>query len=114
MAGKVLSSVSIANGITVLILDAIWLIDHLIFKDNMTTDLEIIAMAVFVFCFFVSFILGLIGVIFSLIIIPFCIKENKARWLIGFILNLAAFLIPGVPGGIILFFIFGFVNPFTR
>ena len=113
MAGKTLSNISIANGITALVLDAIWLILQALFSfSEPTNEIETIIIVVNFICYMGAFILGLVGSIYTLIVLPFCIKERKVMWLIGFVLNLAGMIIPGISLALILFLIFCFVNPF--
>ncbi|MCR4649174.1 MAG: hypothetical protein K5776_08870 [Lachnospiraceae bacterium] len=114
MAGKKLSDISIGNGITALVLVAIWLVLQTIFGPESTSPASLMAVETIIydFSFFVSFILGLIGVIYSLIILPFCIKENKIRWVVGFALNLIALIIPGIVVFFLGFIIYCLTNPF--
>ena len=114
-AKKVLPKILIGNAITVLALDSIWLITHLLQTQQMfsSSTSQAIALLLFDFGFFGAFVLGVIGFIFSLIIFPLCKKDSKLLWLLGFVLNLIGLLIPGVIVGFIGFFIFCLVNPFA-
>ena len=114
-AKKVLPKILIGNAITVLALDSIWLITHLLQTQQMfsSSTSQAIALLLFDFGFFGAFVLGVIGFIFSLIIFPVCKKDSKLLWLLGFVLNLIGLLIPGVIVGFIGFFIFCLVNPFA-
>ena len=101
MKGEKLANFSITNGITALIFCVTWLILSFCFNiDNSTGLLTIIYSLVF----FVAVILSVLGIIYTFIILPFCIKESKLKWFIGLVLNVVSF----IPTGILVAFI-GFI-----
>ena len=110
-----LAKISIANGITVLVLDVIWVTLNILTNPETLSPapLQAVVLVVYDFSFFFSFLLGLVGVIYTLIILPFCIKEHKLQWVAGFLLNLIALVIPGILVAFIGFFIFCLTNPFA-
>ncbi|MCR5848520.1 MAG: hypothetical protein K6G75_10440 [Lachnospiraceae bacterium] len=115
MIREKLTKISIGNGITVLVLDVIWVVLSFLVDPETLSPASLLAVESIVsdFCFFVSFLLGLVGVIYTLIILPFCIKENKLQWIVGFLLNLISLVIPGILVAFIGFLIFCLTNPFA-
>ncbi len=101
MRGKVLSIISIVIGAFALISTAIYFIAGKIFMqdDILIDDAPLtFGLGAAVVFLFMAIILTVVGIIYTLIILPFCIKDKKVRlWLVGFLLNLVSVILNVIP-----------------